>query len=173
MHTPPLSEASIASPGPNSIPLSAHMSPPLIRALTLDFYCCMVPVLSHPPSATTPFSCKFINCNCRSHNPTVLLSNSRTPSYCVPLSIVVCSLTQRFGIDASLHNSASALMIHIFFQMPRGLQRRRYAWTCPLRRSPSLPARSDGVGDGRPCLSAPTGSPRSRRRRQRCECTMM
>ena len=58
----PCCGTSIVFSEPNSTRLSARLSPPQVRALKLDFYCCICIVPPHPPSAITPFSCKFMNC---------------------------------------------------------------------------------------------------------------
>ena len=64
--------------------------PSKVRAITLDFNCCMG-TFSPPPPETTPFSCNFINCNCRPYIRGYCTVTTVSPSYVAPLLIVVCS----------------------------------------------------------------------------------
>ena len=107
-HIPPFCEASIAFPAPVATHPSDSIPPPLIRALKLCFYCCIGIVLSHPPSAITPFRAYLQNAHCRTHFKWAGRSNSRIPFILHPHLIVVYPRDQKLGTDAALHTSASA-----------------------------------------------------------------
>ena len=87
--------------------------PSKVRAITLDFNCCMG-TFSPPPPCNYSLFMQFHKLQLQTIYPRVLHSNNRIPLICRP-SFDCCVLPRsKLGIDASMHNGASALMMHIF-----------------------------------------------------------